>query len=1207
MAEKKEDRNPIPELYNLGPISTVLNEEYKALLDQVFAIESSRANIALSGPYGAGKSSVLLSYEKENPELRFLHISLGRFEPIDKDRQETQQNESTLERKIVNQLLHQINADNIPQSLFSVKPKLKKFKIFCFSLLLVIFVCSGYLTFNFREFISLLYDKSSIEIMKQNITQWIPIISATLFFGIGLRLVYMFVKQWKIHRPFSKMKFAGNEIEFPQDGDLPFFDKYLDEVLYLFKNAKVDAVVFEDIDRFDDVEIFERLREINNLLNETRDVKNDKPIRFIYLVKDDIFSTTDRVKFFDTIIPVIPVINSANSYAKFVEGLTRLTSDSSLDSAFLKGVSLHITDMRLVENICNEFMVYSRVINTLQLNQTKLFALIVYKNIFPRDFSLLQQNKGYVHTLFKSVPYYKEDLKINLQNSINATKEKIETIENEVAKSLEELEYLFTHKYQMNSHTTQGHAFRIEYDRRRGIIQDRTNLYKLQQRLLEAQTKLASIDNTRLATLIHDGNLPEDDIFHFKNKKIQIDQTQFTEITGSPMFDLLRYLLIAGYIDESYGNYLTFYYATEMSPDDMNFVLGVLDGKSVNSAYQILNPNQVIASIHVEFFSRKQILNYSLVHHLVENDDTRLSYIVNYLATNKEYSFIEAYLLQFPSDVRLFTSSICKYWESFFECLKYSNIFDEDLKSRIASYAVADCTATRICALNKDQQITSYVNTTGCILTADFEFDKANVVSNLDALGIMLNSIEINEKINQTMLTIIYETNAYKITFTNICQMYRWFLADNQDDLSKLNTKPLSLIFSNEESYLANYVHKNLNDFLNAWLLVADECTDDEKIVMRVLNSGELTNNREAYLNLLKTKITHVENITNASIRGFAIQNKKVEYSTHNLIALFKLDSNKTEKRVSELIMESDSTILVSEDDEQTDRTTVIRALITNIAIEDDKLSKIIRACHFQYETFSEPSLSQDRLSVLIQADAIRMDVNTYNFIHTRYTQPSHLEFINHNFNEYLEILRSNTGGYFQDDVLAILCSHEFTRKQQCKVLEITVRKNYLTTLPMNGDEYNDVVISKAIIQGIIDQTGFFALFSKKTTITNKIKSAILKWASNSWDDFIIKCAPAVDEKTCKALLHHQKIELPQKRQLFLLRLNDFSDSFTTGSLSVLGFDDIADCFDKSGGKVSNSPENIQILEELQKRNLLSFLKENNDDSISITISEHND
>ena len=275
------------------------------------------------------------------------------------------------------------------------------------------------------------------------------IILFSCFILSGFVLLLMIVRQFLLHRPFSRMKLAGNEIEFSEDNDLPFFDRYLDEVLYIFKRANVDAVVFEDIDRFDDVDIFVRLREINSLLNGPKYAsdKKSKKIRFIYLVKDDIFSSADRVKFFDTIIPVVPVINSGNSYDKFLEGLKKLSPECPIDSSFLKGVSLHITDMRLVENICNEFMIYSRVLTTLQLDQNKLFALIVYKNIFPRDFTLLQQNRGYVHALFNSVSFYTKEMKVKLEQEIERIEEKIEIGKKEVARSKEELDFLFTEKY----------------------------------------------------------------------------------------------------------------------------------------------------------------------------------------------------------------------------------------------------------------------------------------------------------------------------------------------------------------------------------------------------------------------------------------------------------------------------------------------------------------------------------------------------------------------------------------------------------------------------------------------------------------------------------------------------------------------------------------------------------------------------------------
>lgn len=53
------------------------------------------------------------------------------------------------------------------------------------------------------------------------------------------------------------------------------------------------------------------LRELNSLLNNYDKIHSK--IVFVYAVKDDIFRDEDRTKFFDFIIPVVPIINSTNS------------------------------------------------------------------------------------------------------------------------------------------------------------------------------------------------------------------------------------------------------------------------------------------------------------------------------------------------------------------------------------------------------------------------------------------------------------------------------------------------------------------------------------------------------------------------------------------------------------------------------------------------------------------------------------------------------------------------------------------------------------------------------------------------------------------------------------------------------------------------------------------------------------------------------
>ena len=50
---------------------------------------------------------------------------------------------------------------------------------------------------------------------------------------------------------------------------------------------------------------------INSLVNGNVGVR--RKVRFLYALRDDMFSNTDRTKFFEFIIPVVPIINSSNS------------------------------------------------------------------------------------------------------------------------------------------------------------------------------------------------------------------------------------------------------------------------------------------------------------------------------------------------------------------------------------------------------------------------------------------------------------------------------------------------------------------------------------------------------------------------------------------------------------------------------------------------------------------------------------------------------------------------------------------------------------------------------------------------------------------------------------------------------------------------------------------------------------------------------
>ena len=105
----------------LTPVTDGDISVYESAIDFVFKHNDVK-NVAISGAYGAGKSSVLASYKAKHSDIKFLHISLAHFQSgQESDDSDVHIKNSILEGKILNQLIHQMPAENIPQTNFRVK------------------------------------------------------------------------------------------------------------------------------------------------------------------------------------------------------------------------------------------------------------------------------------------------------------------------------------------------------------------------------------------------------------------------------------------------------------------------------------------------------------------------------------------------------------------------------------------------------------------------------------------------------------------------------------------------------------------------------------------------------------------------------------------------------------------------------------------------------------------------------------------------------------------------------------------------------------------------------------------------------------------------------------------------------------------------------------------------------------------------------
>ena len=409
---------------------TLLKENdsaYESVRDLREALKAEDVlNIALTGPYGSGKSSVLhtLMYLKDE-KWNYLPISLATLDD-DKhqktkdeeteDQQELLDNQTSekstgkdnfddrdsenykeklnrrIEYSILQQLIYRETIDTLPNSRFKrithITPKHIS-KLACGFI-------GTILAFAILFEPSWMRIDSFYRVFSQGfVFNLIGDIVALLYLLFVLYTIAQYVIRIYGSTKLNKLNFKDGEIEIKDENSI--FNRHLDEILYFFQATDYDVVVIEDLDRFDTPDIFLKLRELNFLLNNSAVV--GRKIKFIYAVKDDMFKDSSRTKFFDYITTVIPVINPSNSKDKLKEELEKRGHKEEIKADDLEDIAFFIDDMRLLKNIANEYHQYHKrlFVNGTELSHSKLLAMIVYKNYYPDDFSALHNRRGKVY------------------------------------------------------------------------------------------------------------------------------------------------------------------------------------------------------------------------------------------------------------------------------------------------------------------------------------------------------------------------------------------------------------------------------------------------------------------------------------------------------------------------------------------------------------------------------------------------------------------------------------------------------------------------------------------------------------------------------------------------------------------------------------------------------------------------------------------
>lgn len=1195
MAERKY------EFERLTPTDDIKLDVYEDAINYVFENPDVK-NVAISGAYSAGKSSVLASYKKKHGDLRFLHISLAHFRSPEQE-EETEVKESILEGKILNQLIHQIPSDKIPQTNFRVKKKVASISIVKDTVIIVVALISAlyFALFDlWKGYVSALPNNWLKLLLELSTNPYGLLLDGLVLISVLCIFLYGLIKIQRNKNVFRKLSLQGNEIEIFEESEDSYFDKYLNEVLYLFENVEADVIVFEDMDRFNANRIFERLREVNTLVNVQHQNEEKKTLRFFYLLRDDIFISKDRTKFFDYIIPVVPVVDSSNSYDQFIAHFKKSGLLEKFEESFLQGLSLYIDDMRLLKNIHNEFVVYFNRLNTTELDYNKMLAIIAYKNLFPRDFSGLQLNRGFVYTLFNKKDEFFQDAIVEIQKKIEEKERIIASSKSEHLVSKRELNAAFADKYLQNyrwPHYEDNNLENVvtdylsgdsldEYLTRKQILNSilDNNISKLNEEIADLEHELLVMKNKQLHQIITRSNI--NDIFSITNKNEIGHETSFNEIKGSEYFDLLKYLIRNGYIDETYADYMTYFYENSLSRIDKAFLRSITDKKAKDYTYKLKKPQLVVSRLKVIDFDQEEILNFDLLTYLLHSLSPveYLERYINQLKETRNFQFIGTYFDVTP-ELPTYIKHLNSQWpEMFMIALKTSALSDKQIRSYSINsiyYSSDDV----IQAMNQEECLGCYIANSPDYLAIN-EPNIEQLINGLKLLEVRFSKIEYGSS-NLELFHAVYQNSLYKLNFDNLKLMLQQVYGiENENAITQKN---YTQILTQPNSSLAHYIDENISEYLDVILQASNGAiSDDESAALSILNNTDLNTEQKCYyIKALQIAIVSIKMVNDISLWKPLLNTGVAMCSEENIMGYF-CATKSLDKSLIDFINSCRSTLDFTETfsaygDEKAEE--LFDAVIISNSLENQKYKQILVSLGFTYKNFGVPNISNEKLAILVDENIIKMNPQTLEFMRENYASQV-FYFIQKHICEYVEMM---TTDLFSVKELMEILSWDLADEIKIKLLKFTDE-----AISIIGKNFTSAVCLYILGNNFL-KDDLSELFSSFEMWNDSIQNIIFTFSVNHIVD-IIDNHQNISESLKRKLIYSDALSKDTKIELFIAMLPTMNVEIIKENLSLLGLTNYLKLFDtRSRPQFKSNTVNESLLKAFKENNWIYDYKENPD------------
>ena len=1067
----------------LTPTNNIANgKEYMAAIDWALAQEDVH-NIAIAGPYGSGKSSVIETYLIKQKRKDILRISLAAFnlEAMFKENSNHIDDEK-LEAGILKQLFYSVDGNKIPQSRYRRIQSEPCWSNPLVAMIVMVILCT------LAYYVS--PDKVSNFI---NDIYSLPLGCAiAVFIGLICLVWYSFTKfagWFRKNGNILEIKiFDKATVKNEKGNDESVFNKNMDEIVYYFERTKTELVIIEDLDRFESTNIFVALRELNNILNNYEKINGR--VKFIYAIKDDMFKKEgERTKFFDFIIPIVPYISSTNSGEILRDRLKFDEKENQsriydISGRFISMISPYISDMRDLACICNEFNVFKNTLKgnqELDLNDEKMFALIVFKNLYPKDFAELEDelSTSIVLTAFANKKNFIERKEELIEAKKTIENEKINAINKEALYSIRELKLALLGcitKYEFAIYNIKCGNNLYPFSQ---IIEDEFDINQLKGKRFichyyNSGTNYITIDNIEETVKQNGGNYFEriEKVkkgleackeesrrvveqyeqringlrAHSMKQIIEEFDTKFLDETVRKN-NLLVFLLRHGYLDENYKNYINYFHPNSITKEEMNFILGVRNHRSeAGYSYTLKNLEQIFGRLQDFEFKQKETLNYDLVDYVLSEQEKTSSadMLIEQLTDHSDESmaFIKVYIER-GENIDILIPRLCSRNQLFWRDITQDDGIPIETRYRylvlMLKYADIKDIVKQDIVDNEDSGILtlfliSYADSLKNI--SDAPVDKQ--IELIEELGVVFADVE-TDSIDEAIREEIFENCRYELNAHMIRRLFEWKAPDQVEEQSKRN---YSLIMKLGYQNLLDYVHDNFVDYISNVVVGVETNINEEKSAVEDILVRLLPENLELCFAVLDEEPVIWDNINDCwadatdemadskrKVWNYLLEHERIECTWYNFAAYYAVYGS---DEAWEKYFDKHIDILL-EDTENPAITEDVLDQLLYAEMSDENFKKYVSGVKLKPYNGKIKELSENKISIMIK-EAVLPYTNAFWEEMGNVFPDLRIPYAEANKNFFMEALDEIT--LTEEEINQLLGSAEFSQDDKKNIME---------------------------------------------------------------------------------------------------------------------------------------------------------------------------